>query len=175
MLDIHMLIYEQGFFINLPCGAVSALLLYFFFNPPVRPTTEVKLVEKLKHLDLPGFILFVPSVVMLLLGLNWGGIKYPWKSAAIVGLLCGAVLLLMVFAAWQWQQQDEASIPPSILSYRTVLLSSVFSLCVMGGLQLTAYYIPIWFQSVRGDDPTQSGTRLVYRLPSSTRIQRTLT
>lgn len=120
-------------------------------------------MEKFKHLDLPGFALFVPAVIMLLLALQWGGEKYAWRSATIIGLLCGFVVLAPIFILWQKREQDEASIPPSIFMQRTVFSSAILSWFAFGGLQLVTYYLPVWFQVILGASPTRSG---VYYLPS---------
>lgn len=154
---------QQGFWINLPCGAVTLGLLFIFFHPKVRPATQMPLLEKFKHLDLPGLALFAPAVIMLLLALQWGGEKYAWRSATIIGLFCGFAGLVPIFCLWQKHQQDEASIPPSIFMQRTVFSSAVLGWFAFGGLQLVTYYLPLWFQVILGASPTRSG---VYYLPS---------
>ena len=121
------------------------------------------LTKKFKHLDPLGFILFAPAVIMLLLALQWGGEKYKWKSATIIGLLCGFAVLTPVFCMWQRHEQDEASIPPKIFMQRTVFSSAIVGWFAFGGLQLVTYYLPIWFQVILGASPTKSG---VYYLPS---------
>ena len=100
---------------------------------------------------------------MLLLALQWGGEKYKWSSATVVGLLCGFAVLTPVFCLWQRHEQDEAGIPPKIFMQRTVLSSAVVGWFAFGGLQLVTYYLPIWFQVILGASPTKSG---VYYLPS---------
>ncbi len=120
-------------------------------------------MEKFKHLDLPGFALFVPAVIMLLLALQWGGEKYAWRSATIIGLFCGFAVLVPIFCLWQKHEQDEASIPPSIFMQRTVFSSAILGWFAFGGLQLVTYYLPLWFQVILGASPTRSG---VYYLPS---------
>ncbi|CAD6593959.1 MAG: hypothetical protein ASARMPRED_008245 [Alectoria sarmentosa] len=114
-------------------------------------------LKKLSHLDLPGFGLFAPSVVMLLLALQWGGENYAWRSAVIIGLLSGFGILMLAFGLWQWHQQDEASVPPRILTQRTVLSSAVLAWFAFGGLQLTTYYLPNWFQAILGFQVTRLG------------------
>ena len=98
---------NPGFHINLPCGAVTVVLLLLFFHPKVHANTAAPLLEKLKHLGFPDFCLFAPAVIMLLLSLQWGGEKYPWNSATIIGMLCGFGGLIVLFMARQWHEQDE--------------------------------------------------------------------
>lgn len=100
---------------------------------------------------------------MLLLALQWGGEKYKWSSATVIGLLCGFAVLTPLFWMWQLHEQDEAGIPPKIFMQRTVFSSAVVGWFAFGGLQLVTYYLPIWFQVILGASPTKSG---VYYLPS---------
>ena len=152
-----MIANNQGFYINLPCGGVTAVLLLFFFSAPTQNTAHTGFIEKVKGLDLPGFLLFVPAVIMLLLALQWGGDAYPWKSATVIGLICGFVCTISCFALWQWHEQDEASIPPAVFTQRSVFFGAIIASLAMGGLQLTTYYLPIWFQVIKDSTPTKSG------------------
>ena len=64
------------FYINLPIGGVTMLIIFFFLDMPERDTTKLPLVKKLIQLDALGTTLLVPGVVCLLLALQWGGQKY---------------------------------------------------------------------------------------------------
>jgi hypothetical protein len=117
--------------------------------------------EKVKHFDLPGLFLFVPAIIMLLLAVQWGGNKYAWKSATIIGLFVGFGLTMIVFAGWQWRQQDEASVPPRIIRQRSILAAMVIVFMGMGSVQLIGYYLPLYFQVIKGASPVHSGLRLL--------------
>lgn len=149
------------FYINLPLGAVTVITLLFFFKPKGGSTSGLPTIEKFKHLDLQGLALFVPSVVMLLLAVQWGGNKYPWKSAAIIGLIFGFAILMTLFAIWQWRQQDEASIPPRIVGQRSVFSAAAVVFFGLGSVQVMAYYIPMWFQVINDNSPVKSGIRFL--------------
>lgn len=150
-----------GFYINLPLGAITAVVLVFFFSPKERTTTQIPFFEKLKHLDLPGLLIFMPAVIMLLLALQWGGHTYAWKSATIIGLIIGFGIMMIMFAAWQWHQQDEASIPPRIMGQRNVYSAAGMVFFGLGAVQLQAYYLPVWFQVIEDATPVQSGIRFL--------------
>ena len=151
-----------GFYINLPCGALTLILLTFLFHPKTKESTELSPFQRLKQLDIIGLCLFAPAVTMLLLALQWGGEKYAWNTAIPIGLLCGFVVCSIIFATWQWYKQDAASIPPSVFLDRTVFFGSMAGLFAFSGIQIYAYYLPTWFQVINGVDPTTSG---VYTLP----------
>jgi hypothetical protein len=160
-MHVSRLIYAIGFYINLPAGAVTAFLLFLFFHPVKHESSQLSIYGKIKRLDLPGFLLFTPAVVMLLLAVQWGGTKYNWNSATIIGLFCGFVGMIAIFIAWQWRQQDEASIPPRIILNRNVAVACVVSFCMFGSMQLIVYFLPIWFQVIKSASPTESGIRFL--------------
>lgn len=154
-----------GFYINLPAGAVVALLL-LAIHIPDRVTQDDKaptLTGILHKLDLLGAVLFASAIVMFLLALEWGGQTYPWNSARVVGLIVGAFGMLSVFLAWEYRRGSTAIIPLTMLGNRVVYSSCLVQFFQMGTLIISTYYLAIWFQVVKGATPTLSG---VYLLPS---------
>ncbi|KAL3444374.1 major facilitator superfamily domain-containing protein [Aspergillus insuetus] len=155
------------FLINLPTGAITIIILVFFFHPPSsKPNTDSStlpqsLLQKLDALDLPGCAIFVPSIVMFFLALQWGGSEYAWSSATIIGLFIGFGLSIALFVAWEIYRSDTAMIPFNLLKGRSIALSICFALLVMGGYIVPVYYLPEWFQIVRGASPMRSGVMLL--------------
>jgi hypothetical protein len=113
-------------------------------------------------LDLIGFAIFAPAAIQLLLALQYGGITFPWNSAQIIGLFCGAGGTFIVFLAWEYYKSDAAMIPFSMVRKKTVWASCLIYGLVMGQLFCLSFYLPIYFQGVKGASPTMSG---VYILP----------
>ncbi|KAH7410578.1 MFS multidrug transporter [Cadophora sp. MPI-SDFR-AT-0126] len=154
------------FYINLPMGAVVALCLLLIHIPDIRGERSTKpkhTFNSLFHdLDLTGFLIFAPTVVMFLLALQWGGVSYPWKSATVIGLFCGSAGLLVVFLAWESQKGEEAMIPLAMVRKRIVWSASLSTFFLYGSLLGQAYYLAIYFQAVRGLSPSLSGA---YALP----------
>jgi nitrate/nitrite transporter NarK len=99
---------------------------------------------------------------MLLLALEWGGTEYSWNSATIIGLFCGAFSVLLVFGGWEYKVGENAMIPLSILRKRVVWCSCLVIAFFFGSLLIFSYYLPIYFQAVKGISPALSG---VYLLP----------
>ncbi|KAI9148201.1 Efflux pump mlcE [Paramyrothecium foliicola] len=151
------------FYINLPCGAVIALFLFLVPLPThnVGGNASLSFGQKISNLDLIGFILFAPAVVMFILALQWGGKAYAWSSATILGLFCGALVNLLVFLAWERHVGVEAMIPLSLLRRRIVWCSCLTMICFIGCNYTTSYYFPIYFQAVRGASAMQSGVGLL--------------
>ncbi|KAJ5635141.1 uncharacterized protein N7484_008454 [Penicillium longicatenatum] len=147
------------FGINLPIGAVTIGLIAYGFQMPANPphAAELTVLEKCKRLDIPGTLVFVPAIVCLLIGLQWGGVKYSWGNARVIALLVLFVVLIGVFAYMQYRQKEEATLPPRIMTQRSILAGAWFNACTNGILAVTEYYMSIYFQGVCGFSATKSG------------------
>ena len=51
-----------------------------------------------------GFAIFAPSLVILLLTLQWGGNTFRWDSSQIIGLFCGSGATFIIFLIWNWHK-----------------------------------------------------------------------
>lgn len=156
---------NAGFFINLPVGAVSAIILIFIrFPDDPHKVERAKTARRitLSDFDFPGFVLFAGFAIMFLLALEWGGTVYPWKSAVIVGLFCGSSAVLVIFAAWEYRVGENAMIPIAMVRQRVVWSACLVMAFFFGALLTFTYYLPIYFQAVKGKSPALSG---VYVLP----------
>lgn len=155
----------QGFYINLPLGGAATLFLVFQKIPEHFPKPKgISAVTKaLLGLDLMGFVLFAPAAIQCLLALQYGGNNFAWNSATIIGLFCGAGGTFIVFLIWEYYKGDDAMIPFSTVRIQTVWASCVVYGFMLGFLVVTSYYLPIYFQAIKGVSPLISG---VYLLPS---------
>ncbi|KAH7336165.1 putative MFS multidrug transporter [Rhexocercosporidium sp. MPI-PUGE-AT-0058] len=153
------------FWINLPVGGITAALLTFIQIPNAKlaVTDKPTTFETFNRLDLPGFALFAPACVMLLLAIEWGGVTYSWRSATVIGPLCGAVVLLGIFFLWEGHRGDTAMIPFYLLKNRVVVCACTTVILSQGSMMVVTYYVPIWFQVVKNASPSMGG---VYYLPS---------
>lgn len=157
------------FWINLPIGAVAALALAAVRIPEQAPKPPFRsfIAEPglWRRFDLVGTALLVPPVVMLLLALHYGGGgTYPWASATVIGLFCGAGVMGALFVAWEWHVGGEnAMVPLSLFRERTVVAGSLTNLCLFSCTFITSYFLPLYFQSVQGSSPFTAG---IHMLPS---------
>ncbi|KAH6890568.1 major facilitator superfamily domain-containing protein [Thelonectria olida] len=150
------------FYINLPIGAICLVCFLLVEVPDRRVKTNEPIMKTLlSKLDLTGFALFAPCTVMFLLALQWGGTEYPWDSAKIIGLFCGGGGLLLVFLYWEYRVGDLAMIPLPVIRKRQIWTSCVTMLFLFTSVFIAAYYLPVYFQSVKGVSPFTSGVNLL--------------
>ena len=127
---------------NLPIGAVvfCSIAAFLTLQPVDNRLRRMPLKSKMHSMDFPGAMTLVASIACLLLALQWGGTKYPWSSARIIGLFCGCFLLLLCFSALQWKLGDRATIPPRVLTQRSVMMGCAFSFF----LHMSNYIVSSW-------------------------------
>ena len=137
------------------------VILLLFFHPPKQTKANQPFWKRVLDLDLPGNGILITAVAMLLLALQWGGTKHPWKSPSIIGLLVGSGFESLVFIAWLKFRGSQALVPLHIINQRTVAASLVFAFFGASVLFIHCYYLPYWFQAIRNDSPIQSGLHLL--------------
>jgi EmrB/QacA subfamily drug resistance transporter len=146
------------FYINLPLGGVVIAIVFFFLRLEFEAPEELTWKQKLMKLDPYGTALFLPSIVCLLLALQNGGTLWAWNSGRVIALLVVFSITICAFVAVQIWQQESATVPPRILThYRSVLAGVLYSFFLGAGMMIFVYYLPIWFQAIKGASAMKSG------------------
>jgi sugar phosphate permease len=100
------------------------------------------------------------GAIALLLALTWGGTRYPWGSAQIVGLfgLAGAFA-----AAFRWRigRATEPYLPLPILKNPVVLMGAATSACAVGASIGLTVFVPFYYQLVHKLSVSESGLALI--------------
>ncbi|KAK5091212.1 hypothetical protein LTR05_001392 [Lithohypha guttulata] len=157
------------FYINLPIGAIAIIAVFFCFQNPERKESKLTLKEKIAQIDILGALFLISAIVCLLLALQWGGSVYPWSDSKVWGSLLGFGLLLIIFIGIQIKRGDMATLPPRIVvKQRTILASALFSTFLAMALYTHIYYLPFYFQAVKGTSAEGSGIRTIPYLVSNT-------
>ncbi len=147
------------FWINLPLGGVTLLIIALFVRLPTQtkkgpPST---LWQVLKRFDFLGTFFLFPAVICLLLALEWGGSRYPWSNWRLILLLCVFAVALSAWTFVQARLGDDATLPLRIIRMRSVAGAMWLSFCTVGVLYGIIQYVPIWFQAVQNVSAYQSG------------------
>ncbi|OCK74400.1 putative aflatoxin efflux pump [Lepidopterella palustris CBS 459.81] len=145
------------FYINLPIGGFTVLAILFLLNIPSPKHEKLTAIAQIKNLDPLGFFFFAPSMLCLILALQWGGSTYPWSAPKIIGLVVTFAVLLAIFVVIEVLTPGTAMAPTRVVLNRSVAGSMVFMFLLSGGLMSIVYYLTIWFQAVKGDSAIHSG------------------
>lgn len=134
------------FFINLPLGAITIATVALFFQDPQRALHgSLTVMQKLKKLDIVSTAVFVPSIVSLLIALQWGGSRYEWNDARIIVLFVISAALLGVFIWLQVRSKEEALLPARIIGQRSIFCGMQFVFCINTTLAIVQYYVSRFF------------------------------
>lgn len=152
------------FWINLPIGGITFFTILFFVTLPAQ-NNQTKYNYSLKSVvsrfDLIGTAIFIPANICLLLALQWGGVKYGWGQWRIILLLVLFSVLLVSWLASQYVQGNKATLPLVTMRQRSLASGAFYSFCYFAAFFLIIYYVPIWFQAVRGVSAYKSGVNLL--------------
>ncbi|ORZ26744.1 major facilitator superfamily domain-containing protein, partial [Lobosporangium transversale] len=152
--------WRWAFYINLPVGALSMILIIFFMH--MKRRKGIPFATNLKSLDYIGIFLLMASIVMILLGLNWGAdAKYPWNSSVILALLIIGIVIGAIFIFHEARYAKKPIIPlrlfgtPSLaVTYLQVFIQGFIFLGLL-------FFLPLYFQAVHGSSAVKSGIDLL--------------
>jgi hypothetical protein len=159
---------DRCFYINLPIGVLPVGTIVFLFRTPenAKPQ-EATLREKMLQMDPLGTILLMGAIITYLTAVTYGGQAYPWSSSLVIGTLVGSGLLCIAFGLCEYWQGERAVVIPRLFRRRAIWLSAVFSILQSGAFFAMVYYLPIYFQAIRGSTPISSGVQnLAFIIPA---------
>ncbi|KAL5120374.1 hypothetical protein ACEQ8H_001664 [Pleosporales sp. CAS-2024a] len=150
------------FWINLPFGGVSMVLIAWLTPrcaPPIKRSSTWK--GKLVELDPIGFLLIATSLICLLLAIQFSGKQYSWSSGVVIALVILFGLFGIGFVVFTLWRGEKGTVPPSVISQRSILAAIFSSIGIGSVLVLFAFYLPIWFQVIQNKSPQDSGLSLI--------------
>lgn len=148
------------FYINLPIGGASLVLLILFLR--VNYDRSTSLQTRLKRIDYVGNAILIGAVTSVLIALSWAGTRYPWSDFHIlVPLILGiaGLVLFHVYEMAPWVVQP--TLPEQIFKKRTPAAALVIAFINFMLLFWAIYFLPVYFQAVLGASSTQSGVWLL--------------
>ncbi|KAF9892136.1 hypothetical protein FE257_002542 [Aspergillus nanangensis] len=148
------------FWINLPiCGVAFVLLLFMNVHNP-----KTKMVDGIQAVDWCGIITILGFILMLLLGLDFGGETFPWGSPTVICLIIFGFVCFLAFLGCEKYLAKYPLVPFRAFSHPSNMATLVV-LFVHGFVFIAGdYYVPLYLQSVLEVSPMWSG---IYILPSA--------
>lgn len=119
------------------------------------------LKRKLWEVDPVSNLLFIPGLTCLFIALSWAGTRFAWDNPKVIGLLVTCGVLLAAFLFNQYRRGDSAALPFRILKRRSVIAGFIFAMCTNSAINVFEYYLPTYYQVVRGYTPAKSGYMMI--------------
>ena len=148
------------FWINLPI----CLVAWFMTDSKLK---RLPRYERPHKLDFAGAGLLVLASVLVQLMLSWGGTRYPWSSAPVLGVM-GAAVVAIALLTLRLRTAAEPLIPLRLLANKVVLTGGTAVGLCMGVFVGLSIYVPIYFETVMGLSATQSGLALLPLMTGTT-------
>ncbi|RMY22968.1 hypothetical protein D0867_02359 [Hortaea werneckii] len=91
------------FWIQMALWGATALGILAGYQPPKRHSglDHLSFLQKLRHLDLPGFFLLTSGLTLFLVSLNLGGNAYAWSSSRVLTTLVIGLAILAIFGIYE--------------------------------------------------------------------------
>ncbi len=141
------------FWINVPLGLVAFAMTFSLLRKLPRH-------ERRRRLDVAGALLMTIATVTLMLALSWGGVRYPWLSAPILGLVGASLVFWLAFLA-RLRTAAEPLIPTEIFANKVVTAATVAACFGMGVFIGLTIYMPIYLEATYGLNASQTGLALL--------------
>ncbi|GKU11451.1 unnamed protein product, partial [Fusarium langsethiae] len=156
---LQTLSWRWCFYINAPIGSIAFLASMLCLSDSEKPIEIARLTlrEKVAQLDLISNALLLPALTSLFLAFSWAGTKYSWTSGGVIGSLATFAVLSITFILNQVPKGETAALPPRLMKHRSVIAGFVFMFCINSTGVVLEYYLPTYYQLVRGYTPVKSG------------------
>jgi hypothetical protein len=118
-------------------------------------------LPSIKAMDWPGSLAIIALTLLLLLGLDLGGVHTPLGSPKVLCLLTSVLVLAAAFLFWEARCAKVPLMPPRLVRRRSNGTSLL--VCFAHGVVNASswYYLPLYLQSVREASPVRSGVLIL--------------
>jgi MFS family permease len=141
------------FLVNLPIGAAALVGLHLRLPAPDAAGGE-------RPLDVSGALLLAGATSALMLTCIWGGSRYAWDSALIVGLIAATLVLAGALLVRERRAADPI-VPFHLLRTGPVAIASAALFLGTAALFAVTVFVPLFLETTTGASPTQAGLLLV--------------
>ncbi|KAJ5611901.1 hypothetical protein N7528_009006 [Penicillium herquei] len=156
--------WRWAFYINLCIGGLFAPV-FFFMIPSVDPRPGTPLKERLAEIDWLGPILFIGAFVAGIMAIAFGGVLYPWNDSRIIGMFVGSAAMFIAFFIQQGYTilttYGSRIFPMQYLKNKEMILLFIETAAAGTSSFVPIYFIPMYFQFVKGDGALDAGVRLL--------------
>ena len=150
-LITDLLSWRWVFYLNIPFGAASVLMLHLFLREEERRSE--------RRLDLLGTVSLTASIALLLLALLEGTELWGWTDARTLSMISCAGGGL-IFFLWQERRAPEPMLPLELFQNRVIAVASAGGFLMGTILFCAAAFVPMFTQGVLGGSAIDAGMTL---------------
>ncbi|OJI98673.1 hypothetical protein ASPVEDRAFT_123073 [Aspergillus versicolor CBS 583.65] len=142
---------------------ITAVIIGIFYNPPpmaLKNVSGLTWKQKVKRIDFLGGLIMTCGLILLLMGINWGGQQYPWSSGRVISFLTLGIALLLAFLAYEKFFAPYPMFPGSLLQ-RPRTFTALMVVILLAGINYVSILI-FWVLeavSIYNSDQTELGIR----------------
>lgn len=141
------------FLINVPFGLLSGILIFIGLKRETVPGRTNS------PIDYWGIATFVPALVLMLLGLTFGGDKFAWNSPESYGIFGASLVLFIAFGLIE-RRVAEPILDLSLFKNRVFAVTNVLGFLLGLGMFGAIMFVPMFMQAILGVSPTQAGSTM---------------
>jgi hypothetical protein len=116
-------------------------------------------------MDWLGIIIFIGAFVMGIMAISFGGSVYAWNDSRVIGMFVGSGVTFVLFFCQQgfmWLTSYTGRIfPMQYLKNKEMVLLFIETAAAGTSSFVPIYFIPLYFQFVKGDGALDAGVRLL--------------
>jgi MFS family permease len=138
LIDHPKVGWRGGYYILIGLNAASLACWLLFYHPPTfrMKHGNASILKYVKEFDYIGTIVYTGGLLILIMGLNWGGNVYAWNSAPVITTIVVGFVALVVFVLWEmFAKLKEPLVPMHLFNNRSWNASVILS-----GLGASVYY-----------------------------------
>ncbi len=108
-------------------------------------------------MDWLGALAITSGTVMFLLGLEFGGVSFPWSSPKVICLIVFGLFVMALFIVIQWKVSNSPIVPLKMFASRSNISVFIVCACHIFCYLGSNFYLPLYYQAGLGYTPIMSG------------------
>ena len=149
---------------NLVVGGVCAPV-YIFLLPTLNPRSGQSKIKRALELDYLGILMLCGIITSITMAISFGGVEFVWNSGQIIALFIVAFVLLLLFLGQQilaiGTTAERRVFPLRFLQSSTMIVLFIEVACAATCVFVPVYFLPLYFQFVKGDSAITAGVRMI--------------
>jgi EmrB/QacA subfamily drug resistance transporter len=141
------------FFVNVPLGLISLIILWRLLPPIRRP-------EAARNIDYLGAAVFALAIAPFLVGLTNKSPTRDWTDPMVGGLILIGLVFGAIFVFIE-SRVPEPIVPLGLFRIRAFTISVAAMFLAAFGFFGAVIFLPRWFQTVAGASATESGYNIL--------------